>query len=253
MRQERDSALWVLPHGPSESGEDMAASVAIQDDFEIPFVGSLDEFRRWARSDDFPERGRIDYLAGRIEVDMTPEDYDSHGGLKVEVVRVLGDLVKEGDLGDLRSDRTRISTPEADLSAEPDLVFISFDSFAKGRSRLVAKVTEEADRYVEVEGGADLVVEIVSDRSVTKDTVRLPVAYWRAGVLEYWLMDARGEDLLFRLHHRGPTAYFPAPADAEGFQYSAVFQRWFRLTRRRDHQGGWAFDLEHVERESLAS
>jgi len=178
---------------------------------------------------------------------MTPEDYYSHGGLKVEVVRVLGDIVKAGDLGDLRSDRTRISTTEADLSAEPDLIFVSFDSLASGRARLVAKVTEEADRYVEVEGAADLVVEIVSDRSVTKDTVRLPVAYWRAGVLEYWLMDARGEELLFRIHRRGPSGYLPASVDAEGFQYSGVLQRWLRLTRRRDRHGGWAFDLEHVE------
>jgi Uma2 family endonuclease len=104
------------------------------------------------------------------------------------------------------------------------------------------------DRYVEVEGAPDLVVEIVSDRSVTKDTVRLPVAYWRAGVLEYWLMDARGEELFFRIHHRGPSGYVPAVIDAEGFQSSIVFGRRFRLTRRRGRRGGWTFDLEHAER-----
>ena len=223
----------------------MATSVALEEDFEIPFVGSLNEFRAWAQSDDFPERGRVDYLAGRIEVDMTPEGYYSHGGLKVEVVRVLGDIVKAGDLGDLRSDRTRISTPEADLSVEPDLVFISFETFDRGRARLVSKVTAEADRYVEVEGSPDVVVEIVSDRSVRKDTVRLPAAYWRAGVAEYWLMDARGQELIFRIQRRGPAGYEPAPARAAGFQHSGVFQRWFRLTRRRDRRGNWTFDLEH--------
>jgi len=223
----------------------MATSVALKEDFEIPFVGSLAEFRAWAQSDDFPERGRIDYLAGRIEVDMTPDDYYAHGGLKVEVVRVLGDIVKAGDLGDLRSDRTRVSTPEADLSVEPDLVFISFETFDRGRARLVPKVTAEADRYTEVEGSPDLVVEIVSDRSVKKDTVRLPAAYWRAGVAEYWLMDARGEELVFRICRRGPSLYEPAPASAEGFQYSGVFKGWFRLARRRDRRGNWTFDLEH--------
>jgi Uma2 family endonuclease len=109
-------------------------------------------------------------------------------------------------------------------------------------------VTEEADRYVEVEGAADLVVEIVGDRSVTKDTARLPVAYFRAGVLEYWLMDARKESLVFRIHQRGPSGYVPVPVDADGFQYSAVFGCWFRLARRRDRRGGWSFDLEQVER-----
>jgi len=222
----------------------MATSVALDEGWEIPFVGSLEAFRAWARSDDFPDRGRIDYLAGRIEVDMSPEDYYAHGGLKIEVIGVLRDLVKAGDLGDLRSDRTRVSTPEADLSAEPDLVFISFETFASGRARLVPKVTEEADRYVEVEGAPDLVVEIVSDRSVVKDTVRLLAAYWQAGIPEYWLMDARGNELVFRIYRHGLSGYEPAPTGAEGYQHSRVFDRWFRLARRRDRCGGWAFDLE---------
>lgn len=226
----------------------MTASVALEEGLEVPFAGSLEAFRTWARSDRFPERARIDYMAGRIEVDMTFEDYYTHGGLKVEVVRVLGDIVKEGDLGDLRSDRTRVSTPEADLSAEPDLVFISFETFASGRAHLVPKTTGEADRYVEVEGAPDLVVEIVSDRSVTKDTVRLPAAYWQAGIPEYWLMDARGEVLVFHIYRHGSSRYEPASIHAEGFQHSTVFDRSFRLSRRRDRRGGWAFDLEHRKR-----
>jgi Uma2 family endonuclease len=223
----------------------MATTVALNEDLEIPFVASLEAFRKWARSDDFPDRGRIDYLAGRIEVDMSPEDYYSHGGLKVEVIRVLGHLIKAGDLGDLRSDRTRVSSTEANLSAEPDLVFVSFDTFASGRARLVAKVTEEADRFVEIEGAPDLVVEIVSDRSVAKDTVRLRTAYWQAGISEYWLLDARGDELVFHIHRRGPSDYEPAAAGVDGYLHSVVFDRWFRLTRRRDRRGGWAFDLEH--------
>ncbi len=222
----------------------MATCVMLEEGWEIPFVGSLEAFRAWARSDEFPERGRIDYVAGRIEVDMSPEDYYSHGGLKVEVVGVLRNLVKAGDLGDLRSDRTRVSNVGADLSAEPDLVFISFESFASGRARLVPKVTEEADRYVEIDGAPDLVVEIVSDRSVTKDTVRLAAAYWRAGIPEYWLMDARGKVLAFHIYRQGASGYEPAPANSEGYQHSGVFDHWFRLSRRRDRRGGWAFDLE---------
>jgi hypothetical protein len=135
----------------------MATSIALNEDFEVPFVGSLTEFRQWALSEDFPDRGRIDYLTGRIEVDMTPEDYYSHGALKVEVIGVLRDIVKAGDLGDLRSDRTRVSNTEADLSAEPDLVFVSHETFEGGRAQLTAKVTGEADRYVEVVGSPDAV------------------------------------------------------------------------------------------------
>lgn len=222
----------------------MATTIALGEDLEIPFVGSLSEFRQWALSEDFPERGRIDYLTGRIEVDMTPEDYYTHGTLKVEVIRVLGDVVKAGDLGDLQSDRTRISNPEADLSVEPDLVFMAHETFDSGRASLVAKATGEVARYVEVVGSPDLVVEIASDRSVKKDAVRLLEAYWRADAREYWLMDARGEEVVFHLYRRGAASYELAPCDEEGFQQSAVFQHWFRLERRRGRRGGWAFDLE---------
>jgi hypothetical protein len=34
----------------------------------------LEGFRRWAFSAEFPEIGRIDYLAGDVEVDTSPED-----------------------------------------------------------------------------------------------------------------------------------------------------------------------------------
>ena len=50
--------------------------------------------------------------------------------------------------------------------------------------------------------GPDLVVEIVSDSSVTKDTQRLPLSYWQAGVTEYWLVDVGGERLSFQIYSR---------------------------------------------------
>ena len=221
----------------------MATTVALGEGLEIPFVRSLSEFRQWALSESFPERGRIDYVTGRIEVDMTPEDYYTHGILKIEVIGVLRDVIKAGDLGDLQSDRTRISNLDADLSVEPDLVFISHETFESGRASLVAKATGEMDRYVEVVGSPDLVVEIVSDRSVKKDTVRLLEAYWKAGVAEYWVLDGRGEEVVFHIYQRGPEHYESATSDADGFQQSAVFQQWFFLRRRRGRRGGWAFDL----------
>jgi Uma2 family endonuclease len=51
--------------------------------------------------------------------------------------------------------------------------------------------------YIEILGSPDLVVEIVSDSSVRKDTTLLRDAYWKAGVREYWLFDARGAEIRF--------------------------------------------------------
>ena len=40
----------------------MATTVVFEEQVEIPTdIQSLADFRRWALSDDFPERGRIDY------------------------------------------------------------------------------------------------------------------------------------------------------------------------------------------------
>lgn len=210
----------------------------------MPLVGSLEEFRAWARSDECPDNVRVDYIRGRIEVDMSPEDLFTHGNLKTRIVAVVEQLVWERDLGEVFSDSARLSSLDADLSSQPDLVYVSDATLETDRVRLVPKATGEADRFVELEGAPDLVVEIVSDSSVTKDTERLPEAYWRAGIPEFWLADARGSELFFRIHRPGSDGYEAAPVTADGFQHSAVFQTWFRLTRHRRRSGWWKYDLE---------
>ena len=222
----------------------MATTVVFEGQVEIPLdLRSLADFRRWATSDEFPQRGRIDYVAGRIEVDMSPEEVFCHGVLKGKVYASLLALVERDDLGYLFVDRTRISSIPGDVSAEPDVVFVSHEALASGRVRLVPKAGGERDRYVELEGGPDLIVEIVSDASVKKDTRLLPAAYFKAGVREYWLADARREPLVFQVHHRGQSGFEPVEPDAHGFQQSTVFGRRFRLEGRRDAHGMPAFDL----------
>jgi Uma2 family endonuclease len=222
----------------------MTTSVILEDHVEIPFVGSLADFRAWALSDEFPQRGRIDYVDGRIEVDMSPEDLFTHNTLKMEIGYALVRIAKASGLGYVFGDRARVSSPEAGLSVEPDVVFVSYESIQQQRVRWIPKVSQEAGRYMEIEGPPDLVVEIVSDSSTTKDTRRLPAAYYRAGVGEFWLIDARREQLLFQIHHHGPADFDPVPADAEGFQTSLAFHTGFRLVRHRNHLGQWMYDLE---------
>ena len=151
--------------------------------------------------------------------------------------------LRRDDVGELYTDRARVTCPEADLSVEPDVVFVSNDAFDSGRVRLVPKSSLAADRYVELEGPPDLIVEIISDSSVRKDTARLPNAYWQAGVREYWLVDARTDDLLFRIHHRGETEYEPAPVGDDRYQYSAVLDCWYRLQRDRNRHGRLQYTL----------
>ncbi len=227
----------------------MATTLRIEDQVEIPMnLQGLADFRRWAQSEAFPDRGRIDYLAGSIEVDMSPEDLHRHGKLKTQLIGVLWQRIEQGDLGELYSDRTRVSCPEADLSVEPDIVLVTNQSLDTGRVRLVPRAGGGEDRYIELEGPPDLIVEIVSDASVRKDTERLPRLYYAAGVREFWLVDARRAELVFRIHERGASGYEPAGADADGFQHSMVLDRWYQLHRTRNAHGRIAFQLHERER-----
>ena len=51
---------------------------------------------------------------------MSPEDLHTHGIVKVAITAGLHALVTERELGEVFSDRTRISSPLAELSAEPE-------------------------------------------------------------------------------------------------------------------------------------
>ncbi len=105
----------------------------------------------------------------------------------------------------------------------------------------------KVDDFIEIEGGPDLIVEIVSPSSVTKDTRRLPPAYFDAGVREYWLVDARGSELVFQIFRRGESTFEQVVSDAEGFQRSDVLACRYRLERVRGRRDEWRYDLREIE------
>jgi Uma2 family endonuclease len=223
----------------------MASCLLLEHDVEVPLdVGTLEGFRRWALSDGFPESGRVDFINGKIEIDMSPENAFTHGTPKIKLIQVLSAIVENDEAGYLFSDRMRWSSQPADLSVEPDIVFISHDALDSGRVKLIEQAGGNEDDFIELEGPPDLVVEIVSKSSVGKDTKRLPPAYFKAGVREFWLVDARREKMQFVIHARGSRRFLPQSSDARGFQRSLVLKRKFRLDRERDRRGRWRYDLQ---------
>jgi Uma2 family endonuclease len=207
-----------------------------------PAVRTLASFRRWCQSDRFPDRGRIDYLDGDIDVDMSPEDLYTHGAVKAALAAALHDLVAEEDLGHVFVDGARVTSPTAELSAEPDLVVVLWPSLDTGRARHVPGKT--AGRVAEIEGAPDLVVEIVSDGSVRKDTDRLPRLYALAGIPELWRIDARGADLQFEILTLDAGRFRKLEPDGEGWTPSPVLGRRFRLLRRSARHATWRYRLE---------
>jgi Uma2 family endonuclease len=221
--------------------------IFLEENLRIPEDAfTYEGFQRWVDSRQFPETGRIDYLEGDIEVDMSPEDLFTHSAVKTAIALKLGNLVVESDVGEMFIDRARLRSRFAELSVEPDIVVIFGKSLEAGKVRLVpAAVRKGPDRFSALEGAADLVVEIVSDSSVGKDTRRLPGLYARAGVPELWVVDARGRDLRFRVHSLRDGSYVQIEPDAEGWVRSPQLGGDFRLIRRRASPSPWRYTLEH--------
>lgn len=202
---------------------------------------TLDGFRAWAASDSFPERGRITYFRQGIFLDMSPEKANRHNNAKTEITRVLGNLVKDRDLGKMHGDGLWITNDQADLSNEPDATFISWESLETSRIQLITSPDE--DDGIEMRGSPDWVLEVVSNSSEKKDTVWLPDAYHAANVKEYWLVDARGEQVEFTLQVWRPDGLEIVQPRDDGWRESEVFACAVRIDRERDRVGGWNFTL----------
>jgi Uma2 family endonuclease len=207
-------------------------------------ASTYDGFLRWTESKGYPENGRIDYLAGLIEADMSPEDLFTHGAVKTAIVGTLFNLVVEGELGDVFTDRAQVRSRFAELSAEPDVVVVLAESLDQEKVRLVPSARREPGRYIALDGPVDLVVEIVSDGSVRKDTERLPPLYARAGIPELWIVDARGEEPRFLIFTLRDGHYVEIEAGAEGWASSPTLEKEFRLRSRRAGTFRWRYTLD---------
>jgi Uma2 family endonuclease len=209
-------------------------AIIVEENLRIPEdARTFEGFQRWIDSGEFPETGRIDYLEGDVEVDMSPEDLYTHGTPKTAISSKLHILVAEAELGLVFSDSTRLKSRFAGLSVEPDVMVVLKETLKAGKVRSSpASRRKSPGRYSGLDGAADLVVEVVSDGSVKKDTKRLPPLYARAGVPEIWLVDARNEDLRFEIHTLHGGRYETVRQDGEGWVHSPCLQRFSRLVRR---------------------
>lgn len=205
---------------------------------------TLAGFRAWTESEEFPEKGvRATFINGEIYLDMSMEDLETHAAVKTETSWVLRGLDRDEERGKFYQDGVYIANVPADVSNKPDAVYFTWDSLDAGRVRLVPAQSGAEGRFVALEGTPDWLMGIVSNSSGKKDLQLLREAYHRAGVPEYWLIDARGDDLVFQILHWRKTGYAAAP-NRDGWQRSRVFGRSFRLIREPGRRGLWRYQLE---------
>src|SRR5215208_5193165 len=124
---------------------------------------TLEGFRRWVHSDAFPEKQPVLFRKGEIYLFMPKENILTHAAIKTPVAIKLGGLFNKLDLGDFYINGVLVTNVEAELSGNPDMVGILWESLESGKVRYV---TNKDNEEVEIEGSPDWLLEIVSNSSV---------------------------------------------------------------------------------------
>jgi Uma2 family endonuclease len=215
-------------------------NVFVQGEIVIPdWVTDLDSFCRWRLTDEV-HHGEVAFLDTGIWVDPSMEEFLTHNQVKAAYDYALMSVVQPCALGRYVPDRMLLRNEAANLSTEPDGLFYTWETMRSGRLRLVEK---PGQGFMELQGTPDLVLEIVSKTSVTKDKELLRDLYWRAGIAEYWLVDVREEKLSFEILSHAADGYVSA-SSVEGWQASAVLGHRFLLEQRLDPLGHRQFFVQ---------
>lgn len=207
-----------------------------------PGIVDHESYRRWARSDAYPHRGRFAFFNDSIWVDLSMEQAFTHNLVKLRFGVVLDALVEQLEIGQYFTDGMQVTHVESGFTTVPDGSFITFESFETGR--VVQVPSKDNIGCVEFAGTPDMVLEIVSKFSEEKDEAFIN-KYFQAGVPEYWLVDVRQTPIRFDLLRRSKRGYVATRTQPGGWLKSSVFGQSFRLLQSTDRLGNPKFKLEH--------
>ncbi len=157
--------------------------------------------------------GRFEWVKGSL-VEMAPPSSE-HGREMLFLASIMDYYAVEREAGQVMPDGFA-------QRLEPELVRVPDVSFFKKANLDKIKATHS-------EGGADLVVEIVSPESRNRDRGEKFYDYERAGVEEYWIVDpGRRSAEFYRLDD---GVYQPVLPDDEGKVYSSALPGFFVRVR----------------------
>lgn len=208
----------------------------------LPVSCTHRQFHEWAISDQAPEHAKMYFIQGKASIDMSPDNIDFHNLVKTEIVSALHLLVRQSRKGLLLSDGCMFSHEATELTASPDGVFVSYDAMRAGRITASSASGKPGIHTVFI-GAPDWVLEVVSASSPIKDLIERKQAYFAAGIPEYWIVDARQQELEFLILLRSADGYVVAER-GDGWFHSTIFEQDFRLHRQRDEFGFWNYEVE---------
>jgi Uma2 family endonuclease len=171
---------------------------------------SYEEYRHWEH-----EGGLTEWVDGEVHIYMAPTD--SHQRVVEFLIQLLGPFVQLFKLGLVRIAPFSMRVIAGGNAREPDLFFLATEH--------LGQLSE-----TELNGPADLAVEIISDDSVMRDRDSKFYEYQAGGVREYWIIDPRPKRKradFFVLDDHG--VYQPVPI-ADGVYRSIVLPNfWLKV------------------------
>lgn len=171
--------------------------------YELRIPMSYEEFL--AKID---ESTHAEWVNGEAIIFMPPTPLHQH------VVGFLYALLREFNkifgLGEVFTAPIEMKVTPDGSGREPDVLFVA----TKNAHRITDK---------KIEGPADLVIEVISDESLTRDRSEKFYEYQDAGVREYWLIDARPGRQRADFWVLGVDGrYRPVPLNEDDVYYSTV-------------------------------
>jgi Uma2 family endonuclease len=152
--------------------------------FESTRTMPQEAFEEWVRERQGWDPNHYELLHGRIV--MTPPAGYPHGEIAANVVALLHGFVKPRRLGRVFDSSQGFAFPSGD-TLEPDATFIS-------NQRWEAAPPPVDGKYLRVV--PDLVVEVLSSGTASRDRGEKKAAYAENGVREYWIVDKTAHEIV---------------------------------------------------------
>jgi Uma2 family endonuclease len=168
---------------------------------------SYEEYKHWEH-----EGGLTEWVDGEVLVYMPPTII--HQRMVAFLMFLLQGFVRLHRLGEVLAAPVTMRILPGGAAREPDLFFLSSE-----RRYLLTEL--------ELNGPADLAVEVISDESVSRDKDDKFYEYQAGGVREYWIIDPRPNRKradFFVLDQNG--IYQPVPI-ADGIYHSTVLPNFW--------------------------
>lgn len=163
------------------------------------------------------EGGLVEWVNGEVIFHAMPKL--SHQRIVLFLAQLLGLFARMTQAGEVLIAPYIMRIIPDEKGREPDILFVAQEN--------LKRITEK-----ELQGPADIVVEVISEESVKRDQQEKFHEYQQGGVREYWMIDSRHENQHAQFYLLDEQRrYQPVALPTDGIYHSTVLHGfWLKTT-----------------------